>query len=169
MRHRPRKVPTKRARLPHAQQPTDMEHRIAEFLLAGEMDPFPTLREQWKRVRILRRHHSDDGLAVDLQVPLSAPCASLWRYDISDVQVLFDDGSSGYAALFVNGGMLVQLWITNWTPPWRPELGLGTLFYSRMIEPATEDGQAEFIRIEQRDWPAVAAEIREAKAWPINQ
>ena len=143
-----------------------MERRAMEALLAGDEEPFPTLREQWARAWVVKRSHTNWGLIVAIGVPSGVRRAQPPRFDLSDVRLEFEhDVGDGYAACFVDGGVLVELEVTNWAGPWQRRYQIRSVGYMRTVLPENDDGDAEFIPLAQRDWNDVHATLKEAESW----
>jgi hypothetical protein len=151
-------------------EPSELERQVMDLLLAGAQPPFPDLREQWATAQVRRRVEPTDGLFVELEVAPDAPRVSPARFDISDVHLEFEGvEGGGYAAVFVEGGVLVGLEINRWTGPWLPRPRLRSRCYTRMVGTDDDPDNVHFIRIGlQRDWAGIRQALEEAEAWPSD-
>jgi hypothetical protein len=147
--------------------PTALEQRVMDLLLAGAQPPFPALREQWATARVRRRVEPADGLFVELEVSPDAPRVSPMRFDISDVHLEFEGvEGGGYAAFFVEGGLLVALQVSRWAGPWVPRPRLRSRCYTRLVGTDDDPDNVHFVRIGlQRDWAGVRETLEEAGSW----
>src|SRR5690606_31692743 len=91
-------------------QLTADEKHLLSLLLAGEDEPFVSLRAQLAQLWVVARRESPTGVIVDVRIPDDVPRAPLPRLDLSDVG--FEIGASkqrGTATVRVEGGAILQL------------------------------------------------------------
>jgi hypothetical protein len=148
-------------------EPSVLERQIMDLLLAGPQAPFPALRVQWATARVTRRIEPKEGLFVDLEVSSDTPRVSPSRFDLCDVHLEFEGlEGGGYAAFFVDEGVLVSLHVMRWTGPWVPRPRLRSRCYARMVGSHDDPESIRFVPIGlQRDWAGVRESLEEAESW----
>ena len=102
-------------------QLTADEKHLLSLLLAGEDEPFVSLRAQLAQLWVVARRESPTGVIVDVRIPDDVPRAPLPRLDLSDVG--FEIGASkqrGTATVRVEGGAILQLEMVTPAGAWRP-------------------------------------------------
>jgi hypothetical protein len=147
--------------------PSVFERQAMDLLLAGAQSPFPALRAQWATAKVTRRIEPTEGLFVDLEVASDTPRVSPSRFDLCDVHLEFEGlEGGGYAAFFVDGGVLVSLQVMRWTGPWVPHPRLRSRCYARMVGSHDDPDNIRFVPIGlQRDWAGVRESLEEAESW----
>ena len=146
-------------------EPSALERRVMELLLAGAQRPFPMLRAQWKTAWVTRRVEPRDGLFVDFAVAADAPRVHPPRFDIGDVHLEFEGvEGGGFAAFFVDEGVLAALHVMRWGAEWIPRPRLRSRCYTRMVGSDNDPEGVRFVPIGlQRDWAGIRETLEEAE------
>ncbi|SRR6266404_1763202 len=139
----------------------EMERRVMEFLLAGDLPILRLLRDQYAHVSVENREYSGVGVFSDFTVRADAPRVTPPNFTISDISYeLANVQNGGSAVLFIRDGALSMLELYNWTDDWPADLDITALTYLVPKKPGTK----EFVPSATRDINVLLAEIDDASS-----
>jgi hypothetical protein len=142
-----------------------MERRVMDLLLDGDLPVLRTLREQYKRATVTSRDYSGVGVFTEFSVPAEVARVTPPNFTISDVGYeLAGVQNGGGVVLFVRDGALAMLELFNWTDDWPREDVLTSLTYLVPRQP----GLKEFVASPTRDLTVLLNEIDEARSRPAS-
>lgn len=133
------------------------------MLLAGEMEPFPTLRAQLPSVRVAEREDFGGGYNLKLAVDFAAPRTVIARFDFHDVEMVTADRTMG-CTLTVERGALSTFEYDRYERLTGHHPDILRLSYSALLVAKDEEGEmidSELILLQERDWEEASAEIVE--------
>lgn len=134
------------------------------MLLAGEMDPFPVLREQFAAVRVTERDDFGSGYNLKLAVPDDVPRIMFARLDLQDVALVMSGGGlPGCTLTVLNGELSTFEYDCYEDDPDRPPQVV-RLNYSAHLVGRDDEGemiQSAVILLQERDWDVMRVQIAE--------
>jgi hypothetical protein len=143
-------------------QPTATESLLLSYLLAGDEEPFITMRAQLALGWVVARTESPEGVIVDFEIPDSAPRLVPPRLDFGDVEFrLADTGGGGFAIIRAEHGVLAFLQILSDEKAWRPGTPISDVTYSRLIVSPTDDSDYRFESVAERDWDEIRRTVEQ--------
>jgi hypothetical protein len=139
----------------------EMERRVMELFLAGDLPILNLLRDQYARASVENREYSGVGVFSAFKVPTDAPRVTPPNFTISDISYeLANVQNGGSAVLFIRDGALSMLELYNWTDDWPADLEITAMTYLVRKKPGTK----EFVPSATRDMSILRAEIDEASS-----
>jgi hypothetical protein len=143
----------------------ELERRVMDLLLAGELPALTRLREQYARASIASREYSGVGVFTNFAVPADVARVTPPNFTISDITYeLANVENGGSAVLFIRDGALSMLELYNWTDEWPTEVHMTSLTYLVPRRP----GLKEYVPSPHRDLNILLDEITEARSRPAS-
>jgi hypothetical protein len=119
----------------------ELEHRIMELLLAGDLQQLASLRQQLASARIAGREYSGVGAFVTFEVAAETPRVTPPNFQLTDIHFELEGvENGGSVVLFIRNGVLDMLEIYNWTDQWPKEPRLKSISYLVPIPSDIESG-----------------------------
>ena len=95
------------------------ERELLQILLAGDVEPLPTLRAQLAAATVAERKYTGVGVFTDFRLPLGAPKAQPLNFEVTDVAYELEGAQNGGGViLFVRDGLAETLEVFNYTDDW---------------------------------------------------